>query len=167
MSARRVMRRALPLMLAAALASGCAGVHIVKAPELAPRHQLEPGNRVRVHLVRPRSEVIGNVVRVAPDTLVIISEQNAPREIALSPANIERLELSRGQRSRAGIGALVGLLLGGVGGAFALGAMCEEGCIGAWPLLGLIPGGALVGAGIGAGVGSLIQSERWQPVTWP
>ena len=116
------MGRALVLLLAATMGSGCAGVHIVKAPEIAPRHQLEPGNRVRVHLLQPRSAVVGNVVRVAQDTLVIISEQNGPREIALSPASIERLELSRGQRARAGIGTLVGLLLGAVRGAVALGA---------------------------------------------
>jgi hypothetical protein len=160
------MRHALVLLLAVAMGSGCAGVHIVKAPEVAPRHELEPGNRVRAHLLRPRSAVVGNVVRVVLDTLVIISGEDAPREMPLSAANIEWLELSQGQRSRAGTGALIGLFLGAVGGAVALVAICQDDCVGAWPLLGLIPGGALVGAGIGAGVGTLIRAERWQPVTW-
>jgi hypothetical protein len=161
------MRRALVLLVATTMGLGCSGVHIVKVPEVAPRHDLQPGNRVRVHLLQPPGKVVGSVVRLTADTLVIMSAEAAERQIALSTGNIERLELSRGQRSRAKIGALVGLLLGAVGGAVALGAYCEESdCVGAWPLLGLIPVGALIGAGFGSGVGSLIQTERWQPVSW-
>ena len=160
------MRRALVLLMAAAMGSGCSGVHIVKAPEIAPRQKLESGSRVRVHLFQPRSKVVGNVVRVTPDTLVIVSEEDPHPEIALSTTNIRRLEVSRGQRSRTGRGALVGLLAGAVGGYVALLALCEDSCVGAVALYALIPGGALVGAGIGAGVGSLIRTERWQPVSW-
>ena len=161
------MQRALAVLVAAAMGSGCAGVHIVNRPEVAPRHELESGHRVRVHLSQPRSKVTGHVVRVTADTLVIIPDEGGHQEMTLSAANIRRLDLSRGQRSRKGRGALVGLLAGAVGGSVALAAFCGDGgCIGAWPLLGLIPGGALVGAGIGFGVGSLIRTERWQAVSW-
>ena len=160
------MQRALVVLVAAAIGSGCAGVHIVNPPEIAPRHTLESGNRVRVHLVQPRRKVVGSVVQVTADTLVIISEEAPHREITLSAANIKRLELSRGTRSRAGRGALVGLLVGTVGGYLALLSFCSESCVGAVPLLALIPGGALVGAGIGAGVGALFRTERWQAVSW-
>lgn len=160
------MQRALMLLVATAVGPGCAGVRIVNAPEVAPRYQLETGSRVRVHLVQPRGTVVGNVVRVTADSLVLTPEATPLRETALSAANIGRLELSLGQRSRKGRGALVGLVVGTVGGYLALLSFCSESCVGAWPLLGLIPGGALVGAGIGAGVGSLIRTERWQAVSW-
>jgi hypothetical protein len=158
------MLRVLVLLLAAVLGSGCAGIHIVRDP--GPRHELEPGHRVRVHLFQPRDRVVGYVVRLTADSLIINSGENARHETSLSTANIRLLELSRGQRSRAGIGAVVGVLLGAVGGAAAISAICGDDCVGAWPLLGLIPAGALVGFGMGSGVGSMIESERWQPVTW-
>jgi hypothetical protein len=161
------MQRALAVLVAAAMGSGCAGVHIVSDPEVAPRHELEAGHRVRVHLFQPRSKVTGHVVRVTADTLVIIPEEDAPHEIALSATNVRRLELSRGLRSRTGRGALLGFLAGAVGGYVGLAAFCgDSGCIGAVALLAVIPAGALFGAGIGAGVGSQIRTERWQAVAW-
>jgi hypothetical protein len=158
------MQRALVMLVAAAMGSGCAGVHIVRAP--APWHELAPGHRVRVHLFQPRNKVVGYVVRLTADTLVINSGENAQHETSLSTANIRRLELSQGEGSRAGRGAFIGLLVGAAAGSAALAYFCSGSCIGAWPLFGLIPGGALVGAGIGAGVGSLSRTERWQPVAW-
>jgi hypothetical protein len=158
------MQRVLVMLVAAVMGSGCAGVHIVRDP--APWHDLEPGHRVRVHLFQPRNKVVGYVVRLTADTLVINSGENARHETSLSTANIRRLELSRGLRSRKGRGALVGLLLGAAAGSAVLAYFCSDSCIGAWPLLGLIPGGVLVGAGIGAGVGSLTRTERWQAVSW-
>ena len=163
------MRRA-PVMLvagcAAAMGSGCAGVHIVHDSEAAPRQELEVGRRVRVHLFQPHSKVVGNVVRVTADTLVIVPEEDAHRQMALSTANVSRVELSLGRRSRRGRGALVGLLAGAVGGYVALLYFCRDDCVGAVVLYALPPGGALVGAGIGAGIGSLIRTERWQSVLW-
>ncbi len=158
------MRRTLVLLVAVTVGFGCAGVHVVRDP--APWHELAPGHRVRVHLSQPRSKVVGYVVRLTADTLVINSEADAKHEVALATANIRRLDLSRGERSRAGRGVFVGLLVGAAAGAAALAYFCSDSCIGAWPLFGLIPGGALVGAGIGAGVGSLFRTERWQPVSW-
>jgi hypothetical protein len=159
------MRGALALLVAGVVGSGCAGVRIVKGLEVAPRKELAAGNRVRVQLFQPGSKVVGSVVRLTGDTLVILPE-NAHDEMALSAANVSRLELSLGQRSRAGKGALVGLLVGAVGGYVALQYLCSGGCAGAVVLYALIPGGGLVGAGMGAGVGALIRTERWQPVTW-
>jgi len=144
---------------------GCAGVRIVNDAEVAPRQDLQSGSRVRVHLVQPRAKVIGNLVRSTADTLIIIPENDRPHEMALSSANVRRLELSRGQRSRRGRIALVGLVVGAVGGYVAVHYVCGD-CVGSIALYALIPGGALVGAGIGAGVGSLIRTERWQPVSW-
>ena len=76
------MQHALAVLVAAAMGSGCAGVHIVNRPEVAPQHELESGHRVR--LFQPRSKVVGNVVRVTTDTLVIIPEEDAPHQVALS-----------------------------------------------------------------------------------
>jgi hypothetical protein len=160
------MRRALVMLVAAAMGSGCAGIRSVSDSEVAPRQELKSGSRVRVHLIQPRSELVGNVVRLTADTLVIIPEGDAHREMALSTANVRRLEVSLGHRSRTGTGAFVGLLVGAVGGYVALLYFCSDSCVGAVVLYALIPGGALVGAGIGAGVGSLIRTERWRSVLW-
>jgi hypothetical protein len=154
------------MLLAASMGFGCAGVRIVNDSEVAPRQDLQSGSRVRVHLFQPRSKVVGNLVRLTGDTLIILPENDGHHEMALSSANVRRLELSRGRRSRTGRGALVGSIVGAVGGYVALHYVCRDNCVGAVALYALIPGAGLVGAGIGAGVGSLIRTERWQPVSW-
>jgi hypothetical protein len=165
-----VVTRSVGLMLvagcAAAAAFGCAGVTYLNGSEAAPPEALQSGRRVRVHLDQPRSKVVGNVVRVSADTLVIVPDEDPRNELALSALNVRRVDISRGQRSRAGRGALVGALGGAVLGTAALVYACSDSCIGAVPLLGLPPGGALIGAGIGAVIGSLIHTERWQRVLW-
>jgi hypothetical protein len=158
--------RALVVLLAAAMGSGCAGVHIVNDSEVAPRQDLQSGGRVRVHLFQPRSKVVGNLVRLTGDTLIILPENDGRQEMALTSTNVRRLELSRGRRSRTGRGVFVGSIVGAIGGYVALLYACKDDCVGAVALYGLIPGGALIGAGIGAGIGSLIRTERWQPVSW-
>jgi hypothetical protein len=96
------------------------------------------------------------------------SAYGAPNRLAIPFASVTRLELSMPGGSRAGDGALIGLLLGGVGGAFAAGAACAsdpwfQDDAGGCAMAGAVvfgAGGALVGAIIGA----MITGTRWEEV---
>jgi hypothetical protein len=128
--------------------------------------QLSAGTRVRVH-TRSQGKVIGHLVRVTSDSIVLRPGNQAAAELALPAPAVKRVDLSTGRRSRKGRGVLIGLLVGTVGGYAVLLRLCADDCVGAWPLLGLPVGGALVGAGMGAAIGSGVRTERWQRVSWP
>jgi hypothetical protein len=133
---------------------------------LVRAEQLSAGTRVRVH-TRVQGKVIGHLVRVTTDSIVFRSANEADAELALPAAAVNRLDLSTGRRSRKGRGALIGLVVGTVGGYLVLLRLCSDACIGAWPLLGVPVAGALVGAGMGATIGSGVRTERWRRVSWP
>lgn len=86
----------------------------------------------------------------------------------ISPALVERLEMSRGRRARAREGALIGFVPGAIMGAmaFALACLDYEGpgdCTGRAMSWGAVIGGSAT-AGLGALVGLGFKSERWEPV---
>jgi hypothetical protein len=135
-----------------------------------------PGTRVRVslratttHLTRDR--IIGSLVSVQSDTLVV-SEHAGRADLVLPTEAIASLEVSRGRKSAAGKGAVIGLVSGAAGGvATGLiacgGGNCAESGLGDVTALlsaALGLGGGLTGAGIGALVGGRIHSDRWEKV---
>lgn len=152
---------------------------------LASTSQAQQGSsaqaRVRISTIVFGSDpfqLTGTLVRLDPDTLAIEQEHDRTR-IAVPVAAIRRFEMSAGQRTRTGKGALYGLIGGVVGGAGSVVLLCaldEDGCdepgsplgtggvaaFGA-TIVGL--GLGLVGTGVGAIVGSRIRSERWQELS--
>jgi hypothetical protein len=129
------------------------------------RTERQSGNEPAGH-----DHIIGTLVRVSRDTVVVLpAGKDVP--MAIPSARVNTIEISRGRRSEASRGALVGFLVGGVGGAIAAiihcSGSCEEnqGAFGDEAGLAIIGGGALAGTGIGWLVGSMFHQEGWQPVS--
>lgn len=136
---------------------------------------VQPGHRVRLTLQPdPRSHratrIIGTLMRLDADSIAVYDEARLAVVTAAWEA-ARRLEASRGRRSYAGRGALIGLAAG-AGGGIATGLLvCGGGnCSssgGDWQSLvvgGLGLGGGLAGAGIGTLVGAMLSGERWETV---
>ncbi len=97
------------------------------------------------------------------DTLVVAVRDSA---VHCPVASVTGLDVSRGQRSWAGVGALFGAVggagLGVVLGVGVLAPLCEEDrgtCTGA-----TVGGGALLGAFLGGLAAQGVKSERWEEV---
>jgi hypothetical protein len=140
---------------------------------------LQTGNRVRVRL-RPdvliaipggRSRFTVFWEGVAGDSLVVRRPQVTDGRLAVPSSWVIGLEISRGRRT----GALAGAVIGGVAGTAlavtALAGRCQcwvyPGVPLHWPMLALygLAGGAL-GTGVGGIVGAQIRFERWEAVRW-
>lgn len=104
----------------------------------------------------------GALVAWSADSLVL--SQNGVR-MALRPEQVQRLEVSRGYRTDAGKGALVGLFVGAaVGGA----AYCALGSCSDMDALGLAifaPAGGFLGGMIGALFGAANIYDEWEVVS--
>jgi len=130
-----------------------------------------PGDRVRITAPTISADrVVGTLYKLDGDVCVLRIEGRSPMKLPL--AEVATLEVSRGSKSRAGVGALVGLAVGATTGAF-LGhswgsESCDDGstfCLEKAEnavLTGTVFG--LVGAGIGALTGSFIEVERWEEI---
>jgi hypothetical protein len=143
--------------------------------------QLDVGSRVRVAapVFGTKTKQVGTVVSVAPDTVVLRFEANAPTH-PLAVSDITSLEVARGKHTRKAKGALWGTLIGAsVAGALGY-ALYEEpkcstdgfGCIvftigptssGGNALVSAVAGG-LVGALVGTVVGGR-ATDTWVPAT--
>lgn len=148
--------RATPLVVAGLLA-------LLAQPCLAQGPK--SGDRVRVVQAEGRvNPIVGRFIRSAPDSIwLTVAERKEPLAVPLGP--LTKVELSRGHRSRVGVGALVGAVVGtAVTVGFLTGfcggdTLCDgDEQVRAAALLGL----PCVAAG--AGVGALIRIERWSPV---
>ncbi len=143
--------------LAAALVlTGSVDLFGQKAPLVAQ------GDRVRV--TAPNERVVGTFTVLKPDTLVVSVES---RRLAIPFASVTSLEVSRGQKSKSGKGALIGLGAGAAAGVVtALVGCADNSCDDVTGLVVLIfgAGGALGGVLIGAVIGSFIQTDRWETV---
>ena len=134
---------------------------------LAAQDTLTAGDKVRVTTEEER--VVGSLVSLDDNQLTLTTEAR-DSSLVLPLASLTKLEVSRGQKSMAGRGALIGLGAGaavGVGTALVAcaGGDCNtDGDITGALALGLGAGGALVGAGIGALIGSSIKVDRWETV---
>lgn len=104
----------------------------------------------------------GGLVAWSAESLVL--SQNGVR-IALRPEQVQRLEVSRGYRTDAGKGALVGLIVGAaIGGA----TYCAVGSCSDLDALGLAifaPAGGFLGGMIGALVGAGNIYDKWEVVS--
>ena len=161
----------LPPILA--LPAGCASTHRVSTDELRPT----VGERVRISK-RPKSErygdpIIGSVTDQRMDTLVVLVE-GAGRVIRIPLSSVKRLEVVTGRKSKAGAGALVGLVTGAITGALLGNYWGSVSCSGTYGFTICLEKGeaaalsalgfGLAGAGLGALVGSFIKVDRWETI---
>ncbi len=157
--------RAVTPILAISLLVPFAGVQAQGPPSLAP------GTRIRVTaLGAGANKLVGTFVGARTDTLLVRTRPGwTPQGIPL--ASVTRLDASRGRKSKAETGAIIGgLLLGGtvlIGIAMTPSCPPDKFCPGpsaADAALILTPIAVGVGAGIGAFIGSAIHGDRWEEV---
>ncbi len=134
--------------------------------------QVIPGDRVRVLApsVSP-DRLVGTMLAMDPDSCVLDVEGRY-KPVAVPLASLTSLQVSRGKRSLAGPGAVVGMLTGGIAGvSLALSACKVEGAcrsngedktVVVALVLGV--GGAALGAGVGALLGAFKKVDRWEEV---
>ena len=112
----------------------------------------------------------GRLLAIDDETLLVkVTGRAAP--LRLRRSAVEKLDVSRGKRSRAGEGALIGgvalgipvAVLGGLAAGAVPGGSCQPDCLPSGLVGGLVLGVA-IGAPIGALIGSASRSERWERV---
>ena len=141
------------------------------AAQRRPLH-IGPGDRVRLWAPRLGIEgSVGTVLALRPDTIVV----DRGETLVLSISTLTRLEVSRGQKSGAGTGGIVGLVTGAAFGAMIGIASADTDCD--WlfshecdinkelesAALATV-GGAIVGYGVGVLLGSIVKVDRWEEV---
>jgi hypothetical protein len=134
---------------------------------------LPTGQRIRFFSKELGTLLTGRLRAIDDETLLVKVDDRA-QPIRLQRSSIEQIEVSRGKRSRAGKGALIGAVSLGIPGvAFGLFAAgfanfgCEGGCPAPNYLGGVVGGfvfGAAIGGAIGGALGSASRSERWERV---
>jgi hypothetical protein len=117
------------------------------------------GQRVRVSTPNGPS-VTGKLVE-QDGTKLVVSDQKGSLT-AIPVADVSRIELSAGRKSKALLGAVIGAAVGLGVGLWAATTWCSEsGCdneVGGVLVLGV------GGAGLGALVGAAVRTERWRQV---
>ena len=134
---------------------------------------LTSGSRVRLKPVDPSTKSVqGDLLRLSEDSLHIVA--GGADTLAFATGAIARLEVSRGRRSNAGKGALLGAAIGaGAGLALGVAASAEEcsgfGCteVGPGEVVAVMALFGATGAGLGALIGAASHSERWEQVPRP
>jgi hypothetical protein len=101
----------------------------------------------------------------------VLDVEGRYKPVAVPLTSLTSLQVSRGKRSLAGPGALVGMVTGGVAGvSLALSACKDDFCqsngedktVVVALVLGV--GGAALGAGVGALLGAFKKVDRWEEV---
>ena len=123
-----------------------------------------PGDRVRV--TTPDRGRYDGIVQAIPGDFLTVDTLTVPR------ASITRLEVHRGRKGHAPLGAAIGAVaLGAVGVAAGIG-LCESefgfggGCSNRGEAAAAGGGaGVVVGALLGAVTGSFIKTDRWEDVS--
>jgi len=130
-----------------------------------PRASAVVGDRVRLRMTGERDLLTGKVLEIDGAALVLARGRAGVLRVPL--ASLDRLEVARGRRHRAGMGAAIGFVPGALfAGTVAWYISCTEQvrCGPVGPILvGGLLGGAATGA-LGALVGLAIRSDRWQAV---
>jgi hypothetical protein len=113
-----------------------------------------------VRVTRAGSRFTG-ILRDLDDQNLTVETKGSRDSVVMPRADVWRLEVYRGSRSRAGHGAIAGFV---VLGALAFPAWQDCGrCGGGAPARYVIGAGA-VGAAIGATIGALIRTDPWQNI---
>lgn len=124
---------------------------------------VRPGARLRVTTAATSPSLIGVFVGSSRDSLAIITDHSVDTtRVGLNAAR--RIEVSRERRTRAGLGARIGLLTGA--GAVLLviagsGDDVPPSAAGTLLLCGAFGG---LGAGVGGLIGSGVATDVWEPV---
>jgi hypothetical protein len=128
------------------------------------------GDRVRVHTIMRPHRVEGTVLRVTPDTLVLVQrgEPALGSQLVIPLGSLQALDVGRGRRSEWRSGAVIGSFAGFVTASAIFAARMQR-CVG-WECgksaewLPVAAAGSLAGAAGGALVGLLIRHDRWERV---
>ena len=154
------------------LLTGLLQVSATQAPlTRPPTVEADSGSRVRITVNKPsKHSYVGTLVSADADSLRFTTDTSGI--VAIPIGSVTRFERSRGRRSNAGRGAVIGgLSVGAAVLILGIGASAESSGwgpdIGAEDVaLGTLIMGA-AGAGLGALIGAASKGERWEPLTVP
>jgi hypothetical protein len=143
------------------------GLLILSLPGVAPAQESEMmaiGSRVRVTLPDAGAQpLVGQVVALERDAVVVVSEGGRSQtRVPVTPATA--FEVSKGRRSQAARGALLGGAVGAMPGLLMTFGdyNTDKGNPAAISLAG-----AAAGAGLGSLIGLALKSEEWLPARMP
>ena len=136
----------------------------------AEEQEVEEGARVRVSTTEVDT-MTGYVEKLTTDALLIELDGES-QSVSVPFADLEKIEISRGRRSRSQAAwskAKWGALIGAVPGAISLGLQHEQigengSSVGKAAALGAWSGG-LFGGLIGAAIGAMSPGEAWEKVS--
>ena len=128
---------------------------------------LTPGARVRVRFKATTQPIVGILDTISRDTVRLGPEgEHAASRVAVS--TIEGIDVSRGQHSNVGKGAVWGgAIVGGMGLITGVALASDQGSlvsITGGEAVELTVASTALGAGVGALIGSLVRSEKWEAV---
>jgi len=147
---------ALAAILALTLPGG-----VPQADSPTPAPSVTIGSRARVTTGGTVRPTIGTVVSIGPDALVLKAD-GRDGLWAVARANIRRLEVSGGSRSRWADGALIGAGIGAMPGVLLTFGDIDSDVHGDGPSpVAVAAMGAVGGALVGAAIGRAIKAERW------
>lgn len=117
---------------------------------------IQPGERIRI--LSPSYTYEGTVVQLYPDTLVV-EPDGWGEEVRVALTSLTRIDVRSGRNwaRGAGMGAMIGATLGGVGGVLV--AVFAEPGVDFVKVVALTLGG---GGGLGAVVGATTSAVRWK-----
>jgi len=125
---------------------------------------LRSGDRIRYRLSEGDPLITARLIETLAGSLLVETEDG--RGIRLDVSSLRRLDVARGKRSHARLGAILGGGAGAaVGGFFGFAAASLDEIEGSHPLEGALLGAAIVGGGgalVGAAIGSAFRTDRWQ-----
>ena len=129
---------------------------------------LAPGARVRWRIAsQGNARQVGGFATARRDTLYLMTPATG-ETLAVAGADLSRLEISRGRKSHARTGALIG---GAISvtliSLFVIQASLDEGMGVGGNEVWSVAAVGLLGAGAGYAVGGLIRTERWERVPEP
>jgi len=137
--------------------------------KMSPLSTLATGDRVRVKVVGNRETLTSTIDSVTADELVL-SATGAGQPLRLSLGQLDRIDVSRGQRSQWRKGAVIGLIPGAAfGGLVGVALACDPDIAGcddaaapalAAGLFGAVVFGAAT-ASVGALIGLAFKTDHW------
>lgn len=138
--------------------------------------KVAPGNRVRVKvsmfkgndtIYRAHKKFVGNIVALSQDKFILKSKKKADSVFILIK-HIQKIELSRGRKSRAVLGTVVGFFSGAVFG-FTIMQVANKDTYDYSAETSFIGAGVLgVIGGVGGGLwGATHPADKWTEIEWP